>query len=105
LKRGVPSRRIIPAGRYPDARTWKDYHYDLRQFADLVGDVPLATLTFCEVDRFVDLQKMRSFLPTTEGTVLLESNQSAQVRPSIGQSIVLAILCSLLLPYRRSKMR
>lgn len=51
--------------RNPEARTWKDYRYDLRQFAALVGDVPPNAITFREVDRFVDLQKMRGFLPTT----------------------------------------
>src|SRR5512133_1661508 len=51
--------------RNSEARTWKDYRYDLRQFAALVGDVPPATITFREVDRFVDLQKTRGFLPTT----------------------------------------
>ncbi len=51
--------------RNPEARTWKDYRYDLTQFAALVGDVPPSTITFREVDRFVDLQKTRGFLPTT----------------------------------------
>ena len=51
--------------RNPEARTWKDYHYDLRQFAALVGDIPPNAITFREVDRFVDLQKTRGFLPTT----------------------------------------
>jgi site-specific recombinase XerD len=51
--------------RNPGARTWRDYGYDLRQFAALVGDVPPAAITFHEVDRFVDLQKTRGFLPTT----------------------------------------
>lgn len=51
--------------RNPDARTWKDYSYDLRQFAALVGDVPPGQITFHEVDRFVDLQRSRGFLPTT----------------------------------------
>jgi site-specific recombinase XerD len=51
--------------RSPDARTWKDYSYDLRQFAALVGDVPPAAITFREIDRFVDNQKTRGFQPTT----------------------------------------
>jgi len=51
--------------RNPEARTWKDYTYDLRQFMALVGDVPPAQVTFREVDRFVDQQRMRGFLPTT----------------------------------------
>jgi site-specific recombinase XerD len=51
--------------RNSEARTWKDYRYDLRQFAALVGDVPPGKITFHEVDRFVDLQKTRGFLPTT----------------------------------------
>jgi site-specific recombinase XerD len=51
--------------RNSEARTWKDYRYDLRQFAALVGDIPPNAITFREVDRFVDLQKTRGFLPTT----------------------------------------
>lgn len=51
--------------RNSEARTWKDYRYDLTQFAALVGNVPPASITFHEVDRFVDLQKTRGFLPTT----------------------------------------
>jgi site-specific recombinase XerD len=51
--------------RNPDARTWKDYRGDLRQFAALVGDILPGQITFREVDRFVDLQKTRGFLPTT----------------------------------------
>lgn len=51
--------------RNSEARTWKDYRSDLRQFAALVGDVPPASITFHEVDHFVDLQKTRGFLPTT----------------------------------------
>jgi integrase/recombinase XerC len=51
--------------RNPQARTWKDYLFDLRQFAALVGDCPPAAVTFREVDRFVDLQRSRGFQPTT----------------------------------------
>ncbi len=51
--------------RNPDARTWKDYRYDLTQFVALVGDDPPGQVTFHEVDRFVDQQKTRGFLPTT----------------------------------------
>ena len=51
--------------RSPNARTWKDYNYDLRQFAALVGDVPPAAITFLDIDRFVDTQKTRGFQPTT----------------------------------------
>ncbi len=51
--------------RNPDARTWKDYSYDLHQFANLVGDVSPTSVHFHEVDRFVDFQKTRGFKPTT----------------------------------------
>jgi site-specific recombinase XerD len=51
--------------RNSEARTWKDYGYDLRQFAALVGDVSPSKITFRDVDRFVDLQKTRGFVPTT----------------------------------------
>jgi site-specific recombinase XerD len=51
--------------RNPNARTWKDYSYDLRQFADLIGDLPAASITFRDIDRFVNHQVSRGFQPTT----------------------------------------
>ena len=51
--------------RSPNARTWKDYSYDLRQFAELVGDQPPGTVTFHDIDRFVAAQAQRGFKPTT----------------------------------------
>ena len=51
--------------RNPAARTWKDYTFDLRQFAALVGDCPPGAVTFREVDRFVDAQRSKGFQPTT----------------------------------------
>ena len=51
--------------RNPDARTWKDYHFDLYQFTALIGDISPGSVTFREVDRFVDDQKTRGFLPST----------------------------------------
>ena len=49
--------------RNPEARTWKDYRYDLRQFAALVGDRAAGQITFREIDRFVDLQRSVAFSP------------------------------------------
>jgi integrase/recombinase XerD len=51
--------------RNPEARTWKDYSYDLQQFAALVGNQPPAAITFRDVDRFVADQSARGFQPTT----------------------------------------
>jgi site-specific recombinase XerD len=51
--------------RSPDARTWKDYSYDLCQFTALVGDHPPGEISFRDIDRFVDQQKTRGFQPTT----------------------------------------
>lgn len=51
--------------RNPTARTWKDYGYDLRQFSVLVGDLAPSAVTFREVDRFVNDQVSKGFLPTT----------------------------------------
>lgn len=51
--------------RNPDARTWRDYSYDLKQFAAVVGDRPPNTVTFHDVDRFVIEQAGRGFQPTT----------------------------------------
>jgi hypothetical protein len=35
-----------------EARTWRDYGYDLKQFVEVVGDQPPAAITFHDVDRF-----------------------------------------------------
>jgi site-specific recombinase XerD len=51
--------------RNPEARTWRDYSYDLKQFADVVGDRPPGSITFHDVDRFVVLQAERGFKPAT----------------------------------------
>lgn len=51
--------------RNPDARTWKDYSYDLRQFAELVGDPLPGAVTFHDIDRFVADQTQRGFMATT----------------------------------------
>jgi site-specific recombinase XerD len=51
--------------RNSQARTWRDYSYDLQQFAALVGDRALTEITFREVDRFVDNQVSRGFKPAT----------------------------------------
>jgi site-specific recombinase XerD len=51
--------------RNPDARTWRDYGYDLKQFAAMVGDRPLNAVTFHDIDRFVIEQAARGFQPAT----------------------------------------
>jgi site-specific recombinase XerD len=51
--------------RSPEARTWRDYGYDLHFFAQAVGDRPPDEITFHDVDRFIGLQSERGFKPTT----------------------------------------
>lgn len=51
--------------RNPEARTWRDYRYDLQQFADQVGDKIPGEITFRDIDNFIKLQASRSFKPTT----------------------------------------
>lgn len=51
--------------RNPQARTWRDYRYDLNQFAAVVGDKPPDQVTFQDVDRFVIQQAERGFKPAT----------------------------------------
>ncbi|MCP5016314.1 MAG: tyrosine-type recombinase/integrase [Ketobacter sp.] len=51
--------------RNPEARTWRDYGYDLRQFAAIVGDRPPGTITFHDVDRFVIAQGQRGYKAAT----------------------------------------
>jgi site-specific recombinase XerD len=51
--------------RNPQARTWRDYSYDLHQFAALVGDRPPGEITFRDIDCFVAAQSQRGFKPGT----------------------------------------
>jgi site-specific recombinase XerD len=51
--------------RNPEARTWRDYGYDLHFFAETVGDRPLKEVKFQDIDRFVNLQNERGFKPAT----------------------------------------
>lgn len=51
--------------RNPQARTWRDYLYDLRQFAAAVGDRPPAAVTFREIDLFVASQAAQGYKPCT----------------------------------------
>jgi site-specific recombinase XerD len=51
--------------RSPEARTWKDYGYDLRFFVQVVGDRPLREITFREIDHFIAIQSEKGFKPST----------------------------------------
>lgn len=51
--------------RNPQVRTWRDYRYDLSQFAEVVGDKPPGLVTVQDVDRFVMRQAERGFKPAT----------------------------------------
>lgn len=51
--------------RSPEARTWKDYGYDLRFFLEVVGDRPLKDITFRDIDQFVAVQSEKGFKPST----------------------------------------
>lgn len=51
--------------RNPLARTWRDYGYDLSQFAAIVGDKPPAAVTLQDVDNFIIAQAARGLKPTT----------------------------------------
>lgn len=51
--------------RNPQARTWRDYSYDLKQFMAVVGDRPPNEITFKDVDNFIIDQAAHSHKPTT----------------------------------------
>jgi site-specific recombinase XerD len=51
--------------RSPLARTWKDYGYDLRFFASVVGDRAPNEVTFRDIDQFVALQCEKGFQAST----------------------------------------
>ena len=39
--------------RNPQARTWRDYGYDLYQFVEIMGDTPPKEVTFRDIDHFI----------------------------------------------------
>lgn len=51
--------------RNPQARTWRDYSYDLHQFADLVGERLPSQITLHDIDQFIDRQVAQGFKPAT----------------------------------------
>jgi site-specific recombinase XerD len=51
--------------RNPQARTWRDYGYDLHQFVAVVGNRAPNSITFRDVDQFIASQSERGFKPTT----------------------------------------
>jgi site-specific recombinase XerD len=51
--------------RSPEARTWKDYGYDLRFFMQTVGDRPPKEITFRDIDHFIAVQSEKGFKPST----------------------------------------
>jgi site-specific recombinase XerD len=51
--------------RNPEARTWRDYGYDLRFFVQVVGDRPPRDITFRDVDEFISQQSEQGFKPST----------------------------------------
>ncbi len=51
--------------RNPIARTWRDYGYDLKQFAVSVGDIAPQKVTLQAIDRFVTQQAERGCQPAT----------------------------------------
>jgi site-specific recombinase XerD len=51
--------------RNPEARTWRDYGYDLHFFVQVVGDRPPREITFRDVDEFISQQSEQGFKPST----------------------------------------
>lgn len=51
--------------RNPEARTWRDYGYDLKQFVAIVGDRPPGSITLYDIDRFVTQQADQGYKPST----------------------------------------
>jgi site-specific recombinase XerD len=51
--------------RNPQARTWRDYGYDLNQFVTIVGDKLPTAVTIQDVDNFITAQASRGLEPAT----------------------------------------
>ena len=59
--------------RNPQARTHKDYQYDLNQFVAVLGERPLNGVTFQDIDHFVQAQLAREDGPSRRDAEALES--------------------------------
>lgn len=51
--------------RSPEARTWRDYGYDLLFFVQIVGDRPPGAVTVHDVDKFLATQSELGFKSST----------------------------------------
>jgi site-specific recombinase XerD len=51
--------------RNSEARTWRDYGYDLHQFVEIVGDRCPKEVTFRDIDHFIAVQAEKGFKSTT----------------------------------------
>ncbi len=51
--------------RSPEARTWRDYGYDLHFFIEAVGDRPPKNITYKDIDRFIVWQSEKGFKSST----------------------------------------
>jgi site-specific recombinase XerD len=51
--------------RNPQARTWRDYQYDLKQFAAIMNHQAPETITFHDIDHFVAHQVSKGMSPAT----------------------------------------
>ena len=51
--------------RNPTARTWRDYQYDLKQFAEAMNNRQPHTVTFQDIDIFVSHQIGKGRSPAT----------------------------------------
>ena len=51
--------------RSPNAHTWRDYRCDLQIFCEVMGDRPMNSLTFRDIDCFVAQQSEQGFKPAT----------------------------------------
>lgn len=51
--------------RNPQARTWRDYSYDLTRFVETLGDRSPSEITFRDIDLFVARQREKGHQPAT----------------------------------------
>ena len=51
--------------RNPEARTWRDYRSDLKQFEFVIGNRSLSEITFRDIDEFISWQSDRGLQPAT----------------------------------------
>ena len=100
--------------RNPQARTYKDYRYDLAQFAAVLGHKAVQDVSVQDIDQFIHAQLLRGLKPTTINRrlaaiisfyIFLQAEDESLVCPVIPRRHMLRTPQALPRPVKREELR